>query len=155
MARNEKCEDVITDITNGASFSYLEQTEGLTPDDFTLTINTDGSPVFKSSRTSCGHFSSLFMNRCRHDGGKNQMNYVVFVGLVRWQCTNTQEICIDDGFQNLKTCCTPNNISLASPEKMSVCTLIILQALKLRRWVAQDTIVEVLEASLKNSAHGY
>lgn len=51
-ARNEKCDDVITDITNGTSFSNLQQTEGLTPDDLTLTMNTDGSPVFKSSKTS-------------------------------------------------------------------------------------------------------
>lgn len=52
-ARNERCDDVITDITNGASFSHLQQqVDGLRQDDLTLTINTDGSHVLKSSKMS-------------------------------------------------------------------------------------------------------
>ncbi|XP_075534303.1 uncharacterized protein LOC142568106 [Dermacentor variabilis] len=42
----------ITDITKGHCYSKLREEQNLCPDDLTLTINTDGSPVWKSSKTS-------------------------------------------------------------------------------------------------------
>ncbi|KAH7978145.1 hypothetical protein HPB49_004611 [Dermacentor silvarum] len=42
----------ISDITKGQCYSRLREEQNLRPDDLTLTINTDGSPVWKSSKTS-------------------------------------------------------------------------------------------------------
>ncbi|XP_077541965.1 uncharacterized protein LOC144154323 [Haemaphysalis longicornis] len=50
--RSEQCGDEVTDIVSGAAFRELRENEKLGVDDLTLTINTDGSPVFKSSKTS-------------------------------------------------------------------------------------------------------
>ncbi|XP_065287611.1 uncharacterized protein [Dermacentor albipictus] len=51
LKRSQRC-DAVTDITSAACFHELSNAENLTYDDLTLTINTDGSPVFKSSKTS-------------------------------------------------------------------------------------------------------
>ncbi|XP_072145059.1 uncharacterized protein [Dermacentor andersoni] len=42
----------ISDITNARCYAKLKKARSLADDDLTLTINTDGSPVFKSSKTS-------------------------------------------------------------------------------------------------------
>ncbi|XP_077551223.1 uncharacterized protein LOC144164841 [Haemaphysalis longicornis] len=42
----------ISDITNAARFRELYEDHDLSSDDLTLSFNTDGSPVFKSSNTS-------------------------------------------------------------------------------------------------------
>lgn len=44
--------DVITDITTGEAYKRLRQEVPLSPNDITITFNTDGSPIFKSSKTS-------------------------------------------------------------------------------------------------------
>lgn len=44
--------DLITDITTGAAYKTLRQKVALGQSDLTLTFNTDGSPIFKSSKTS-------------------------------------------------------------------------------------------------------
>ncbi|XP_077507177.1 uncharacterized protein LOC144116311 [Amblyomma americanum] len=43
---------IISDITNAGCYGRLQKSRNLGRDDLTLTINTDGSPVFKSSKTS-------------------------------------------------------------------------------------------------------
>lgn len=42
----------ISDITRGSCYTKLKEEQNLHPDDITLTLNTDGSPVWKSSKTS-------------------------------------------------------------------------------------------------------
>ncbi|XP_077554020.1 uncharacterized protein LOC144168898 [Haemaphysalis longicornis] len=42
----------ITDITSSECYARLKEERSLTRDDLTLTVNTDGSPVWKSSKTS-------------------------------------------------------------------------------------------------------
>nr|XP_054931071.1 uncharacterized protein LOC126538922 isoform X2 [Dermacentor andersoni] len=42
----------ISDITNARCYAKLKNARSLADDDLTLTTNTDGSPVFKSSKTS-------------------------------------------------------------------------------------------------------
>ncbi|KAG0443402.1 hypothetical protein HPB47_014960 [Ixodes persulcatus] len=44
--------DVITDITTAEAYKRLRQEVAFGPSDLTLTFNTDGSPIFKSSKTS-------------------------------------------------------------------------------------------------------
>ncbi|KAM7301078.1 hypothetical protein ISCGN_016640 [Ixodes scapularis] len=45
-------DDPITDITTGKGYRNMREEAKLAVDDLTLTINTDGSPVFESSKTS-------------------------------------------------------------------------------------------------------
>ncbi|KAL1473063.1 hypothetical protein MTO96_038948 [Rhipicephalus appendiculatus] len=52
LARRKEESGDITDITTAARVQELREDESLDKDDLTLTINTDGSPVFKSSKTS-------------------------------------------------------------------------------------------------------
>ncbi|CAN7944721.1 unnamed protein product [Ixodes hexagonus] len=42
----------VRDITSGSAYRGLKETAVLKPGDLTLTVNTDGSPVFKSSNSS-------------------------------------------------------------------------------------------------------
>ncbi|KAH7952760.1 hypothetical protein HPB49_000950 [Dermacentor silvarum] len=51
LRRSQRC-DAVTDITSAACFRDLSTAENLSYDDSTMTINTDGSSVFKSSKTS-------------------------------------------------------------------------------------------------------
>ncbi|KAG0444718.1 hypothetical protein HPB47_013467 [Ixodes persulcatus] len=44
--------DIIRDITSGAAYKHLQQTGVLEWTDLTITFNTDGSPLYKSSRSS-------------------------------------------------------------------------------------------------------
>ncbi|XP_042149211.1 uncharacterized protein LOC121837608 [Ixodes scapularis] len=44
--------DLITDITTAEACKHLRQELALGPSDLTITFNTDGSPIFKSSKTS-------------------------------------------------------------------------------------------------------
>lgn len=50
-ARGEK-RGIVTDITTGTCFGNLSDDEDMSRDDLTLTINTDGGSVFKSSKAS-------------------------------------------------------------------------------------------------------
>lgn len=52
LAQRGQPRDTVSDITNAASFKELAEEVELGKDDLTLNINTDGSPVFKSSRMS-------------------------------------------------------------------------------------------------------
>ncbi|KAK8770130.1 hypothetical protein V5799_013404 [Amblyomma americanum] len=47
-----QCTDQIRDITSGRLYKNLRRTGSITGQDLTITINTDRSPVYKSSRTS-------------------------------------------------------------------------------------------------------
>lgn len=52
LGRRRQRRDTVSDITNAACFKELAEEAEFGKDDLTLNINTDGSPVFKSSKMS-------------------------------------------------------------------------------------------------------
>lgn len=51
-AYSQMNEEAITDITSAAVYKSLRHSKNISAGDLTLTFNTDGSPVYKSSKTS-------------------------------------------------------------------------------------------------------
>jgi hypothetical protein len=53
---------VVTDVVTSQLYKELITEHGLGPNDISLTWNTDGIPVFKSSNFLYGHYKLLLMN---------------------------------------------------------------------------------------------